>query len=101
MLYPTSPVEVSLARRRIIRFHDAAGLTLRVLSGMLWITQDREVEDIILEAGHCFALTRNGKTVISALKDARVVIMSATADVETKKGLRWQALGMIGAPGRI
>lgn len=72
MLIPTSSVEFSLQRRQILVFHDAAGFALRVLSGILWVTQDRDSSDAVVEPGQTFVIARQGKTVISALRDARV-----------------------------
>jgi len=95
MLYPTSQVEVSLLRRHILRFTDAAGLRLRVLAGTLWVTQEREPDDIVLEPGQSFVLTRQGQTVISALKNARVVIVPAvTEDLAGVQARLWRVVRM-------
>ena len=73
MLTPTSTVELSLQRRQMLVLHDAAGFALRVLAGSLWVTQERDNSDAIVQRGEILVIARQGKTVISALSDARVL----------------------------
>ena len=97
MLYPTSQVEISLPRRHMLRLRDGVGVTLHVLAGTLWITQERDPEDVVLEPGQTFVLARQGQTVISALKNARVVIVPpATEEVVGARSLPWPLAGIAG-----
>jgi hypothetical protein len=82
MLYPTSQVEISLPRRHMLRFRDGGGLMLRVLEGTLWITEERDTTDIVLEAGQSFVVKRRGQTLVSALKNARIAIVPRPASEE-------------------
>jgi hypothetical protein len=42
--------------------------------GMVWITQERDFQDYVLEAGEMFLITQPGVVLMQALEDARVEI---------------------------
>ena len=44
------------------------------LRGMVWITQERDFRDYVLEAGDMFLITQSGVVLMQALEDARVEI---------------------------
>ena len=46
----------------------------RALKGTVWITQDRDVRDIILSAGQSFVLDRNGVALVFAFREASVLV---------------------------
>ena len=74
MLTWNSPhAELHLAKRDLIRLSDAAH-TVTCHAGSLWITQDGDSRDIVLEAGQCFTTEENTGTVVAALTPARLVI---------------------------
>jgi len=74
MLDTTSEVEISLLRRRMLRFWAGRGVTLRVIEGVVWITQERDTADIVLEVGQSFVLDGDGLALVSALKNSRLTI---------------------------
>ncbi len=51
-----------------------AGLEVRVSSGDVWITRERDVEDHVLTGPDSFDSTWRGKLVIHALSPARVEV---------------------------
>jgi hypothetical protein len=53
---------------------DAAGWTVRVMDGTVWITQDGDQRDIVLRAGDSFQLDRRGPAMMSPLRDAKVSV---------------------------
>lgn len=53
---------------------DAPGAVLRVVSGRVWITQDRDPRDIMLDAGTAWTIDRRGLAVVEAQNDASVLI---------------------------
>ena len=61
---------VSLGRREVLVLSDAA-CQLQILcgAGVLWITQDGDPEDYILERGERFTVTRPGRVVIQGMRD--------------------------------
>ena len=58
---------IGLARGSVARIEDARGMTLRVETGSVWVTQDGCCKDVMLEAGDTFRIERDGTTVLSPL----------------------------------
>jgi hypothetical protein len=58
-----------------------AGIEVRVLSGDVWITRERDVEDHVLTGPDTFDSARRGKLVIYALSPARVEVTALPRDV--------------------
>ncbi len=50
------------------------GATLRVVRGRLWITQESDTRDLVLEAGDSWAIERNGLTIAEAQADTSLVV---------------------------
>ena len=61
---------VRLDSREAITLADIRGATLRVTCGTLWVTQQRDRRDIVLQVGDRWAVERDGDTVVEALGDA-------------------------------
>jgi len=61
---------LSLPLDGMIALRDAQGTRVACLSGALWITEDHELGDTILEAGQHFTLRRPGLTLVMALQPA-------------------------------
>lgn len=59
---------IRLATGRSLRVRDAAGRTVTCCAGTVWITQEGDARDIVLQAGQSFTLDRPGLTLISALQ---------------------------------
>lgn len=60
---------VRLGSREAITLADIRGATLRVTRGALWMTQQRDRQDIVLRVGDSWAVERDGDTVVEALGD--------------------------------
>ena len=71
----TSPV--CLAKSQAVTLSDAKGLQIRCMAGGLWITQDRDPRDIVLEAGESFTLDRRGPAIVWALAPSSVEMLPA------------------------
>lgn len=61
---------LSLPRDGLIAVRDAPGTRVTAVRGALWITEDHERGDTILEAGQTFTIRRPGLTLIMALEPA-------------------------------
>jgi hypothetical protein len=57
---------VDLAVRESLALHDIKGTTLRVTRGSVWITQENDLQDIVLRAGDTWVVERDGLTILEA-----------------------------------
>jgi hypothetical protein len=58
----------------MFRLEDAAGTRLRVRSGSVWITQERDHRDHYVPATGSIALDRPGLALVHALQPAELVV---------------------------
>lgn len=65
---------VLLRARQHMRLASAAGWTVKALAGSIWITQDGDIRDVVLEAGDSLLLDRKGGVLLSPLGDAKVCL---------------------------
>lgn len=56
---------------------DLAGALLRVRRGRIWLTQDRDHQDYVLDAGGAVRIASAGAVVIQALREAEVDVVPA------------------------
>lgn len=87
---------IALARDGLIALRDAEGTRVTCLSGALWITEDQEVGDIILEAGESATLRRRGLTLLMALQPASLRLTEqreTLVDRFTARLARWLPAG--------
>ena len=68
-----------LRKGQIHRLRSAAGRRVECLNGVIWITQDGDRRDIVLEAGDAFTFDRDDDVLLSALADSRYVLLAACA----------------------
>jgi hypothetical protein len=61
------------------------GRRVECLGGVLWVTQDGDRRDIILEAGDAFDFDRAQGVLISALQDATYLLLESGATRERRK----------------
>jgi hypothetical protein len=54
--------------------NDLRGLSVVCTDGILWITQEGDLKDYILEAGERYVIARRGSVVVEACSDARLRI---------------------------
>lgn len=65
---------VRLEDGQTLRVVDGAGRTLVCKEGTLWVTEENQPKDLVLEAGACVRLKRAGLTLIQALSPATLSI---------------------------
>ncbi len=68
-----------LARGTLQRIDDGQGTWVQCLSGTLWLTQQDDARDIVLEAGDEARIERAGTSIVSALSDVRFVLLRGDA----------------------
>jgi hypothetical protein len=65
-----------LPKTGLFRIHEGQGQRIECLAGCLWITQESDPRDVVLEPGQGFTIDRGGETFISALADSRFVLLA-------------------------
>lgn len=68
------PGALRLARGQTLKVIDALGSTICVREGSVWITEENLAKDVVLEAGHCYQLSRQGLALVHAFGDAAVAL---------------------------
>ncbi len=56
-----------IARNQSLQVRDGAGSTVCALEGAVWITEENQPRDIVLEAGKCYRLRQAGLAIVHAL----------------------------------
>ena len=68
------PGALRLVRGQTLKVMDALGSTICCDEGAVWITEENVPEDVVLEAGHCYRLSRKGLALVHAFGDASVAL---------------------------
>ena len=71
-------------RGAMLVIEDAVGLRLTVLSGEVWITEERSFVDLVIGAGEACPLTRPGLAVMEVHGDARLVLERVAPDARVR-----------------
>jgi hypothetical protein len=58
---------VNLIPNQTLRVRDAAGTTVCAVEGAVWITEENQPKDIVLERGACYRLKSRGLAIVNAL----------------------------------
>ena len=72
-----------LTKGEFLRVRDSAGHGLAVFEGEVWVTQDHDREDHVLQRGESFVFDRPGLAIVQALADSRVLLFDAVAPAST------------------
>lgn len=96
MRFDSNPAATRLARRGLISLRDRAGEHIECLDGSLWITQEGDVRDMVLEAGEGFTLDRRGTAVVYALEDACLIVWPRASQKADRAGAQLHT-----APARL
>lgn len=76
---PTSATgSIYLNKHQHLRLHHACGWVVHAVTGAVWITQDGDTRDIVLESGDSFVLDRNHTAVLSPLHQAELKLEPGT-----------------------
>ena len=69
-----------LRKGEALHLHHALGQRIEALDGRLWITMDGDLRDIVIDAGESFTVDRSTKVLLSAMSDARLVVLTPTVE---------------------
>ena len=58
---------VRLAANQTLKLLDGAGSTVCAVEGSVWITEENQPRDVVLERGACYRLRERGTALINAL----------------------------------
>lgn len=78
---PPAGKTVHLRGRQHLRICHGSGWTINALNGSVWLTQDGDIRDIVLQAGDSFVLDRNGPALLSPLGDAHLRVTRSPGDM--------------------
>ena len=67
---------VKLGPNQTLKVVDAPGSTVSAVEGCVWITEENDPNDIILEEGHSYRLKRHGMAVVNPLAGEASVLLS-------------------------
>lgn len=65
-----------LARGQMLKVLEGAGSTVCALEGAVWITEDHQAQDIVLEQGKCYRLRNPGLAIVNALTGTAAVALN-------------------------
>ena len=85
---------MDLDRGDLVRLDDARGTTLRVTRGTLWVTQEKERNDVVLNAGEVWAVERDGLTLVEAQSNAGLCVVGPGATSSRLQLVRRAGRGM-------
>lgn len=79
---------MELADGELVELKDMRGTTVRVTHGILWITQDQDVRDVVLRTGDVWTIERNGLTLAEAQGASTFCLVGGAARRVGARGLR-------------
>jgi Protein of unknown function (DUF2917) len=79
--------------REVLRLDNAAGTSLRILRGSVWITQEGDQKDHYLPATGTITLDRTGLALVQALEPAELILWRPVSQVLPVRtpAARWTA----------
>lgn len=93
----SAPQAAHLLSRQVFNLRARKGQRIECRTGQLWITQDGDPRDVILDANQCFTLDRSGHTLVSALEDSSFMLRNA-AEVAKAAAISQRTLGGTAQP---
>jgi len=86
MIRELANARIELERAGLLNLRAPKGSTIECDGGLVWVTQEGELDDHWLPAGESLVLKRSGRVVIEAAQASRITLQRA----ETAS--RWQSL---------
>jgi hypothetical protein len=67
---------VELRRGEVIRLKGSPGSTIQAHRGRVWLTEEKSVHDVVLDAGQSHLLARPGLAIVEAFTDASISVVT-------------------------
>ena len=77
MLQLHTPLVLQLSDGQLLRWTQAAAVTLRVIAGRVWVTRPGDLDDHFLDAGDQLQIDARSRTLISAEGEAKLAVDAA------------------------
>jgi hypothetical protein len=79
---------------------DARGARVHCRAGSVWVTQEGDRRDVVLEPGDSILIERDGMAVVSALRDASIDVQEVRVQGRQRGALRsgWHSPWSAAAP---
>ena len=61
---------------QLLKVVDGAGSTVRALEGSIWITEENQLRDVVLESGGSYRLLQHGTAIVHALGGSASVALN-------------------------
>lgn len=87
----TSARIFGLSKRDVLSLKGRRGARIESRSGSVWVTQDGDLRDVVLNPGEAHVLDREGPVLVQALDVAQVVVQPAQTPAPALAGL-WRRL---------
>jgi len=71
--------QLTLQRGARLSLRDAAGTAVSALEGCVWITEERNPRDVVLNPGESYRLAGKGLSLVEALSRAQISISFAAS----------------------
>jgi hypothetical protein len=71
------PALVRLSKGAVRSHVGQRGHGIAVFEGRVWVTQDNDWRDFVLDAGESLAVERHGRVVVQALSDASLLLLGS------------------------
>lgn len=85
---------ICLPKGQAALLDDARGAWVRCRGGAVWVTQENDRRDVVLEPGEAVLIERDGMAVVTALSDASVDVQPAPEPTGRLDALRsgWRSM---------
>jgi len=72
---------IGLTRGGVMRIENGRGRRIEVTHGTLWITQDGDIGDVVIQAGEAFRLNRDGTALLTATGRSALTLITVEPQV--------------------
>lgn len=90
MRFMMNRMPIGLAAATPLRIDEVRGVTLRVLRGRVWVTQEGSVDDVFLDAGSGHTFRADGRVLVSAEgapQEAATIVFDAPLSISAPVSL--------------